>query len=268
MQHHVTKRLVFFCPGYDELADSRYRRLIATGLAQISRRFGIERELGAVERDDAIPAVRWSITAGGASWRTETIYEVLRWDDLVQRDFDRSWPARLPLLFGSLFEALRGGVIQKLFRLNWHFAAFVIYPWVGLALVVAGGLAAGFGIAALIDWQWPLPAAVEAILACVIAAALVKVLTPSLKRAYVYHLLDGWIFSWQLAAGRRPEFEGRLEAFARRIAAAVETTDAEEVLIVGHSTGTTVAVEVAARALALDPKIGARGPALALLTVG
>src|ERR1700693_2017332 len=226
MQHHVTKRLVFFCPGYDELADSRYRRLIATGLAQISRRFGIERELGAVERDDAIPAVRWSITAGGASWRTETIYEVLRWDDLVQRDFDRSWPARLPLLFGSLFEALRGGVIQKLFRLNWHFAAFVIYPWVGLAVVVAGGLAAGFGNDALIDWQLPLPSGVEAILACVIAAALVKVLTPSLKRAYVYHLLDGWIFSWQLAAGRRAAFGGRLEAFARRIAAAVETTDA------------------------------------------
>jgi pimeloyl-ACP methyl ester carboxylesterase len=102
----------------------------------------------------------------------------------------------------------------------------------------------------------------------VIAAGLVKALTPQIKQAYVYHLLDGWIFSWQLAAGRRPEFEGRLEGFARRIVAAVQATDAQEVLIVGHSTGTTVAVEVAARALDLDPKLGDRGPALALLTVG
>jgi pimeloyl-ACP methyl ester carboxylesterase len=268
MQNPVTKRLVFFCPGYDELADSRYRRLMATGLAQMARRFGIERELGPVERDDAIPAVRWSVAAGNTGWRTETIYEVLRWDDLVRCDFDRSWLLRLPLLFGSLFEALRGGVIQKLFRLNWHFAAFVIYPWVGLALVVAGALSVGFGIAALIDWQWPLPAPVEAVAACMIAAGLVKALTPQIKQAYVYHLLDGWIFSWQLAAGRRPEFEGRLEGFARRIVAAVRATDAQEVLIVGHSTGTTVAVEVAARALDLDPKLGDRGPALALLTVG
>jgi hypothetical protein len=268
MQHHVTKRLVFFCPGYDELADTRYRRLMATGMAQIARRFGIEREIGPVERDDSIPSVRWSVSAGNAGWRTETAYEVLRWDDLVRRDFDRRWVARLPLLFGSLFEALRGGVIQKLFRLNWHFAAFVIYPWVGLLAVLSAVLLTGFGVTSLIAWLWPLPAAMKALLVCAITAGLLKALTPRIKKAYVYHLLDGWIFSWQLAAGRRPEFEGRLEAFARRIAAAVAATDAQEVLIVGHSTWTTVAVEVAARALALDPKLGQRGPALALLTIG
>ncbi len=260
MQNSVAKRLVFFCPGYDELADSRYRRLMATGLAQMARRFGIERSLGPVERDDSVP--------GNSGWRTETAYEVLRWDDLVQRDFNRSWLVRLPLLFGSLFEALRGGVIQKLFRLNWHFAGFVIYPWVALLAIVAALLAAGFVIASLIGWLWPVSGPVKALLACAMAAGLLWVLTPRIKKAYVYHLLDGWIFSWQLAAGRRPEFEGRLETFARRIASAVAATDAEEVLIVGHSTGTTVAVEVAARALALDPKLGQRGPAVALLTIG
>src|SRR2546423_13439296 len=94
----VTKRLVFYCPGYDPLADTRYRRLIGTGLAQLSRRFGIERSIGPIERDDSIPAIRWSITAGTSAWRTETIYEVLRWDDLVKRDFGRGWLAPLPLL--------------------------------------------------------------------------------------------------------------------------------------------------------------------------
>src|SRR4029077_6213303 len=49
--------------------------------------------------------------------------------------------------------------------------------------------------------------------------------------------------------------------------------DADEVLIVGHSTGTTVAVEIAARALALDPEFGrpefgTSGPPVALLTIG
>ena len=268
MQHPVKKRLVFFCPGYDALAASRYRRLMGTALGQTARRFGIERSLGPVERDDSVPAVRWSIEASGAGWRTETLYEVLRWDDLVQRDFDRGWPTRLPLLFGSLFEAIRGGVIQKLFRLNWHFAAFVIYPWVAFVVLMAAVLAVGFGIAGLINRLWPLSGAVEAALTVAIAAGLWTALTPRIKRAYVYHLLDGWIFSWHLAAGRRPEFEGRLDAFAGRIAAAVAATDADEVLIAGHSTGTTVAVDVAARALALDPQLGQRGPAMALLTIG
>ncbi|HEX6443007.1 MAG TPA: hypothetical protein VF007_12520 [Stellaceae bacterium] len=268
MQHPVKKRLVFFCPGYDALAASRYRRLMATGLGQTARRFGIERTLGPVERDDSVPGVRWPVGASGAGWRTETVYEVLRWDDLVQRDFDRSWPTRLPLLFGSLFEAIRGGVIQKLFRLNWHFAAFVIYPWVAFVALISAVLAIGFGMAGLIARFWPLPGALEALLAIAIGAGLWTALTPRIKRAYVYHLLDGWIFSWHLAAGRRPEFEGRLDAFARRIAAAVQATEAEEVLIIGHSTGTTVAVDVAARALALDPSLGERGPAVVLLTIG
>ena len=101
-----------------------------------------------------------------------------------------------------------------------------------------------------------------------LALVLLKLFEPRIRKAFVYHLLDGWIFSWQLAAGRRPEFEGRLDAFARRVAAAIRDTDAEEVLIVGHSTGTTVAVEVAARALALDPELARHGPALALLTIG
>ena len=55
MPNLVTKRLVFYCPGYDPLAETRYRRLIGTGLAQISRRFGIARSIGPLERDDAVP---------------------------------------------------------------------------------------------------------------------------------------------------------------------------------------------------------------------
>ena len=268
MPKRVRKRLVLYCPGYDPMAETRYRRLIGTGLAQLRRRFGIARNIGPLQRDDAVPSIRWGISAGNASWHTETDYEVLLWDDLVHRDFSRGWLVRLPLLFGALIEALRGGVIQKLFRLNWHFAAFVIYPWVALLVLVFGALLIAAAIAWPIAWALSLSGIVEATLAVVLALALLKLFEPRIRKAFVYHLLDGWIFSWQLAAGRRPEFEGRLDAFARRVAAAIRDTDAEEVLIVGHSTGTTVAVEVAARALALDPELARHGPALALLTIG
>src|SRR5256714_12219658 len=268
MPKRVRKRLVLYCPGYDPMAETRYRRLIGTGLAQLRRRFGIARNIGPLQRDDAVPSIRWGISAGKASWHTETDYEVLLWDDLVHRDFSRGWLVRLPLLFGALIEALRGGVIQKLVRLNWHFAAFVVYPWVSLLVLLLAALLIGAAIAWPIAWALSLSGIVEATLAVVLALALLKLFEPRIRKAFVYHLLDGWIFSWQLAAGRRPEFEGRLDAFARRIVAAVAATDAQEVLIVGHSTGTTVAVEVTARALALDPKLGERGPALALLTIG
>src|SRR5262249_56915635 len=113
-----------------------------------------------------------------------------------------------------------------------------------------------------------LPGIAHAAIAVALAISLLKLFEPRIKQAFVYHLLDGWIFSWHLAAGRRPEFESRLDNFAHRVAAATRDTNAEEVLIVGHSTGTTVAVEVTARALALDPDLARRSPAVVLLTIG
>ena len=91
MPKRVRKRLVLYCPGYDPMAETRYRRLIGTGLAQLRRRFGIARNIGPLQRDDAVPSIRWGISAGKASWHTETDYEVLLWDDLVHRDFSRGW---------------------------------------------------------------------------------------------------------------------------------------------------------------------------------
>src|SRR5689334_14165685 len=79
----VTKRLVFYCPGYDPEAETRYRRLFVTGFAQTARRFGIMREIGPVETDPDIPAQRWSVVAGKGAWRTETLYEMLCWHDIV-----------------------------------------------------------------------------------------------------------------------------------------------------------------------------------------
>ena len=49
---------------------------------------------------------------------------------------------------------------------------------------------------------------------------------------------------------------------------AVKKSDADEVVIVGHSSGSFLAVDVLDRALAHDPELGRHGPKVALLTVG
>src|SRR5579862_8733286 len=107
MRRPVTQRLVFYCPGYDAEADTRYRRVLAIGLGQLRRRFGIERTIGPVETDDAVPSLRWRIVARGQTWRTETVYEVLRWEDIVKRDFGRSWVERIPNLVTCMLGVLR-----------------------------------------------------------------------------------------------------------------------------------------------------------------
>ncbi len=264
----VTQRLVFYCPGYDPDGDSRYRRLFVTGFSQLSRRFGVTRRIGPVERDDSVPAARWTVSAGKGDWHTETIYEVLRWDDLVRRDFARSWLRRLPLSFAALGEALRGAVLQKLFRVNWPFAAFVAYPWVVLLGLIAAAAGIGYGAASLAELASPLPDVARLGITAAVAALIVWAMSGKIEDAYVYHFLDGWIFSWQHATGRLADFDARVDSFARHIADAVRRNPAQEVLLVGHSTGATVAVEVAARLLTLMPDFGRAGPPLVLLTIG
>jgi pimeloyl-ACP methyl ester carboxylesterase len=264
----VKKRLVFYCHGYDPEADTRYRRLFVTAFSQLSRRFGVERTIGSIIHDSEVPAVRWTVTAGTRAWRTQTTYEILRWDDLVKADFNRGWLARIPLLAAAMAEALRGAVVQRLFRVNWQFALFVVYPWAALLAVLGGGFLLGWAGAALLAMALPLGGPVRLVLAAAVAIWVLHAAGPRIRKAFVYHLLDGWIFSWQQASGRRPEIDARVERFARHVIAAVRHSEADEVLIVGHSTGTTIAVELAARALALDPEFGRGGPPVALLTIG
>ena len=260
----VKQRLVFYCHGYDPEADTRYRRLFVTAFSQLSRRFGVERTIGSVASDPEIPAARWTVTAGTSDWRTETVYEVLRWDDIVRRDFARSWLGRIPLLVAAMAEALRSGMMQRLFRLNWKFALFVFYPWAALFAVLGAGFLAGYGAAALLGLAWPL----QTIAGASLAAVLLHLCQARIRKAFVFHLLDGWTFTWQQASGRHPEIDARVDRFARHVVAAARRSRADEVLIVGHSTGTTIAVEVAARVRALYPDLGRTGPPLRLLTIG
>src|SRR5258708_589146 len=210
MRNPIKRRLVLYCPGYDAIADRRYYRLMVTQFALLTARFGIEREIGPVEADDCVPAARWRVAAGTAEWRTETRYEVLRWDDLIRRDLSRNWQKRGPLFLAMMIASWRDRFMTRLFRMDWHFACLLIYPLVALLGVFCAAIAAGYSAASLIAIFLPLPSWTEALITILFAAALVRAAHPWLRKAYVYHVLDDWIFHWQDTLGQRPDFDARL----------------------------------------------------------
>ena len=268
MAETIKHRLVLYCPGYDAAAGTRYRRLFVAEFARLAEQFAVEREIGPVETDAAVPSIRWTVAAGTREWHTETIYEVLRWDDLIRDDLNRTWRKRGPLLLAGVFAALREGVISRLFRIDWHFAVALFCPLAMLLGVVLASFGIAYGAARVIHLVLPHPAIVTGIITVAFAAALLRAAQPALRRAYVYHVTDDWIFNWQCALGERPDFDARLERFGQRIAAAVRENTVEEILIVGHSTGARLAIEATARALTLAPGLTRHGPSLALLTIG
>ena len=60
----------------------------------------------------------------------------------------------------------------------------------------------------------------------------------------------------------------RIDRFAQYLANVAATSDAEEIVIVGHSSGSFLGAEILARALKLDPALGQHGARVVLLTIG
>jgi hypothetical protein len=83
---------------------------------------------------------------------------------------------------------------------------------------------------------------------------------------YAWYLMKDYAFSSRLQGAYPPEQEARMRDFADRIAAAL-TSDVDEVLVVGHSSGAYIAVSVLADLIRAG-RVPAHGPALSLLTLG
>lgn len=193
---------------------------------------------------------------------------MLCWHDIVHRDLSRSWLSRLPLLIAAMIEALRDRVIVQVFRIDWQFGLMMLYPWAALLALLLGAFGIGYAAATLLGLAASVPLPLRFVLAVAVAAALLRAANPAIRRVFLYLMLDAWVFNWQHATGRRRDFEARLDRFRDHMIDAVSGSDAQEVLVVGHSTGSVMAVQLMARLLAKAPGLGERGPALCLLTIG
>jgi len=77
---------------------------------------------------------------------------------------------------------------------------------------------------------------------------------------------SGGAFSASRAGAYPPELSARIEEFARKIAGDI-SKGADEVLVVGHSSGAILAVSALARLVRLG-RVPANGPVLSLMTLG
>jgi hypothetical protein len=262
----VRRRRVYYLSGFDPKGPAYYRSLYHTEAARQSAVTGMRINVGARERVSH-QVNRWRIQAEVDGRSVETTYEFLRWDDITRRHWPRSELRILGDVVRTCSLYARSGALWRIFLTSWPPFVTGLYPLVFLLLVFGGATAAALGtawalsMAGLSGWA-ALPMGAMAFLGVVGAGRAIE------RRVHGYWLLRLYAFTARQALGLAPELDARLNDCAKRVVEHAAVGNDDEILIVGHSTGTMMAVSLLARALEMDPALARRGARISLLTLG
>jgi hypothetical protein len=261
------RRRVFFIHGFDPRGPAPYHALCVEAAQVASSRAKSGVTVTPRKSVSALSSV-WTLSAGPV----EVDYEFLRYDDIVRRLSARwSGLARYVIGWRVLLALWRCGLARLLFLdaprtfIAVHLqalasAAILLLAIVGLGAVWLTGqwLVQAFGAP---GWLC-LPAI--AILLLVLFLLRHRIEARSGMRWYTQCLA----YVTDSAAGAIESPAVRCAAFAQRIAESWRQSDCEEIVVVGHSVGTLLAVRALAKVLELEPHICESGPPLILMTLG
>ena len=268
--HRVARRQVFYIPGYDPHPPRRYRELYRKEAARQAAISGHAISLSA-DRDG--PGYGWRVDSRIDGAAVQTRFEVLVWSDLVRSSMGRGIGATYAALVRTAWIYLTSGVLRALMRLRKGPVIAALYP---VAMLLAQALAAAAlaalagRLAYLASWRLsglaPLGWAVALVAASVVLGLVLRWFRDRDNRIYAYYLMHDYAYGARLRGANPPELDQRIAAFADRIAGAL-TDEFDEVLVVGHSSGAHIAVQVLA-ALERAGRLGAGGPAVGFLSLG
>lgn len=262
----VKRRHVFFLSGFDPKGAGYYHGLYKSHAALQGRLTGAAYEVDSRSRC-AHGNSQWQVRCDGADGATVTTFEYVRWDDIVRAQ----WPR-------SAWDVFRGGVRSYAAALAsgrslakvWQAAPKTIfslaYPALFWLTVGALGLVLGWGVGFAAN-AWLLPAHPE--LAWVLGAGAATAWWWGAlrweRRLHTTWLLRIYQFAADWAAQRIEDLPARLDLLTADILRQLADPEVDEVLLVGFSVGSMLAVSAAARVQQAAP---ARLSRLSLLTLG
>ncbi len=258
----MRKRHVFYFSGFDPRGAAHYHTLYREQAKLQGPLNGLDLTVGKRRRFGKMANV-WTITAG--DWETE--YEFLRWDDIIRRHWPNGEWQLLKTAVPVYWVFLKDGLIGKLLKIAWPAALTVSYPIIAFLGLLLGGLA--LAVAAVIS-AVPLgfPWWTGVLLGTLFFAGSILLGRWSDGRFRSFWLLRTYGLMQPWAYGKVPELDERIREFAAYIVGKIRDSDAEEILLVGHSVGTILTISVVAEMLQLEPDLGQRGPEFGLVSLG
>ena len=280
----VSRRRVFYIPGYDPHPSRRYRELYRSEGRLQAEISGYEMEQKSEARDTG-----WRVRTRIDGARTVSKIDVLVWHDLVRGSMRAGIAGTYVALLRTAWIYLTTGTLRRLSWLAKGPVIAALYPVVMLlgqlcAALIGAGVLAGIGVwatyevgalvAGLINqpvaqgsWLWTIVGAgVFWALFLPLTLGALRWFKAHDDKTFAYYLMQDYAYSASKRGAYPDEIEARLHEFRHRIEAALRE-DIDEVLIVGHSSGAQMAVSIVADIVRLK-RVGETGPALSLLTLG
>ncbi|QDG93379.1 hypothetical protein NIBR502774_13220 [Rhizobium sp. NIBRBAC000502774] len=240
----VKSRLVLYFPGFDPLDAAAHHLRYQRAAALAGKTWGVNYAVGALENSPA--GETFSVEASAGDWRTRSTIFVYDHNAVISRLRDAPLWRQIALGSAAAAGIVAEGGAGRYLRHAWRFGLFFIFPF--LLMLVGGALTAGI---ALSPWLFGLPLCLLAISLPAAALFFVKAFLPFAERFHTLHLYADWRFA--LAVGRdEPIARNWIEEKAALVLKALEQPS-DEVLVVSHSMGASLALAVIGRVLELRP---------------
>jgi len=257
--HEIIKtRKVFYIPGFDPMPPRRYRELYrreGQKQSQISG-YSLQQTKGTQSGTSS-----WNIRSEFDGCAVETEFECLIWADIVKASMHPSFLNIYIRSLAAYTNYLTSGALRRILKVRLGPAIVALYPPVVTLLQLILGVVLALGIALVI---WPLSAIAALPVALTAAIGWFLWMRHLDRKLYAHYLMLDYTF-FARGQGQLPEeLRQRIDVFSDKVSEAL-AADYDEVLLVGHSSGAQLAVNVTAELLRrglLPPK------KLGLLTLG
>ena len=253
----VRKRHVFYFSGFDPRGPSHYHTLygeqgkLHTPLNGLDLKIGKRRRVGKL-------ANAWTVTTGD----TLTEYEFLRWDDIIRNRWPKNEWQLLKSAVPVYWVFLKANLIGRLLKIAWPSALTVAYPIIAFLGLLLMGAALALTAGLVLPFYAGIPLAAGILIGTIILGRWLDDRFRSFWLLRVYGAMQPWAY------GKMPELDERIREFADHIIGRIRGSDADEVLVVGHSVGTILTVPLVVELLKREPELGLHGPAFGLVSLG
>lgn len=265
----VRRRHMVFLSGFDPRGPAYYHGLYAEHGPRQAQVSGYQLEVGR-RRPQPGHRASWTVQGQFGEATVDTHCEFLRWDDLVRQ---RYWPkTRWQLLrdtLGASLTMISNGSAARALESSWPIVLALATPILLLllgCLLLLGLLLTGLALGLAGQWL----AAIALLLG---GGGLTLWLGLRLARwSQMGWVMPSMASLVRQARGQTPDLDQRFDDFARHLADIARSGEVDELLVVGHCSGSVMATMVLSRMLAQlpaadDPAAPAL-PELSLLTLG